>query len=111
MFISPLAARRGGSHSSSPPLRGLFRFRVPLMDANKLQSLAELGAVEGAKMLPPAAAFTVYGVTLQTWALAIPVLYYLALLLDLIGRRWVVPLFKALRDRSKPAGGPADDAD
>lgn len=74
------------------------------------KSLVEIGAVEGAKMLPPAAAFTIYGVTLQTWALAIPVLYYLALLLDLIGRRWVVPLWKALRERNKPAGSAADDA-
>jgi len=78
------------------------------MDANKLQSLAELGATEGAKMLPPAAAFTIYGVTLQTWALAVPAIYYLALLLDLVGRRWVVPLFKAIRDRNKTAGGAAD---
>lgn len=81
------------------------------MDANKLQSLAELGAVEGAKMLPPAAAFTIYGVTLQTWALAIPVIYYLALLLDLVGRRWVAPLVKVLRERNKAAGSAADDAD
>ena len=75
------------------------------------KSLVEIGAVEGAKMLPPAAAFTIYGVTLQTWALAIPILYYLALLLDLIGRRWVVPLWKALRDRHKPVGSAVDDAD
>ncbi|MNN86535.1 hypothetical protein D3C81_2039630 [compost metagenome] len=46
--------------------------------------------------------------TLQTWALAVPVIYYLALLLDLVGRRWVVPLFKAIRDRKKTAGGAAD---
>lgn len=78
------------------------------MDA---KSLAELGVTEGAKMLPPAAAFTIYGVTLQTWALAVPVIYYLALLLDLVGRRWVVPLFRALRDRNKPAQGAPDDAD
>jgi hypothetical protein len=79
--------------------------------ANNLQPLAELGAVEGAKLLPGAAGFMLYGVTLQTWALMIPVLYYLALLVDLVGRRWVFPLIKMLRARGKPAEGAVDDAD
>jgi len=79
--------------------------------ANNLQPLAELGAVEGAKLLPGAAGFMLYGVTLQTWALMIPVLYYLALLVDLVGRRWVFPLIKMLRTRGKPAEGACDDAD
>lgn len=80
------------------------------MDANKLQPLAELGAVEGAKLLPGAAGFAIYGVTLQTWALLIPVLYYLVLLVDLVGRRWIAPLVKLLRERVKPAEGASDDA-
>lgn len=80
------------------------------MDANKLQPLAELGAVEGAKLIPGATGFMIYGVTLQTWALAIPVLYYLALLIDLVGRRWIAPLVKLLRERGKPAEGASDDA-
>ncbi|MCE0871038.1 hypothetical protein [Pseudomonas alloputida] len=78
------------------------------MDANKLQPLAELGAIEGAKLVPPAAAFTIYGVTLQTWALALPAIYYGVLVLDLVVRRWLVPLYKAIRDRNKAAGGAAD---
>lgn len=78
---------------------------------SKLQPLAEFGAIEGAKLLPPAAGFMIYGVTLQTWALLIPVLYYLALLADLVGRRWVVPLIKMMRDRNKPAEGVTDDVD
>ncbi|HIH4679485.1 TPA: hypothetical protein ACYSGT_006182 [Pseudomonas aeruginosa] len=79
--------------------------------ANNLQPLAELGAVEGAKLIPGAAGFMLYGVTLQTWALAIPVLYYLALLVDLVGRRWIFPLIKMLRARGKPCEGAVDDAD
>lgn len=80
------------------------------MDANKLQPLAELGAVEGAKLIPGATGFMIYGVTLQTWALLIPVLYYLVLLVDLVGRRWIVPLLKMLRARGQPAEGASDDA-
>lgn len=80
------------------------------MDANKLQPLAELGAVEGAKLIPGATGFALYGMTLQTWALLIPVLYYLALLVDLVGRRWVVPLIKMLRARGQPVEGESDDA-
>lgn len=79
--------------------------------ANNLQPLAELGAVEGAKMLPGAAGFMLYGATLQTWALLIPATYYLALLLDLVGRRWLFPLVKMLRARGKTAEGESDDAD
>lgn len=79
--------------------------------ANNLQPLAELGAVEGAKLIPGAAGFMLYGVTLQTWALLIPVLYYLVLLVDLVGRRWVFPLVKMLRSRGSPAEGASDDAD
>lgn len=79
--------------------------------ANNLQPLAELGAVEGAKLLPGAGGFLLYGVTLQTWALLIPVLYYLALLVDLVARRWVIPLFKVLRERRKAGEVVRDDVD
>lgn len=78
------------------------------MDANKLQPLAELAAVEGAKLAPPAAIFTIYGMTLQTWALALPAAYYGALFLDLVVRRWVLPLWRAFRDRKKTTGGAAN---
>jgi hypothetical protein len=80
------------------------------MDANKLQPLAEFGAIEGAKLIPPATGFMIYGVTLQTWALLIPVIYYLVLLVDLVGRRWVVPLIKMMRERSKANEVARDDA-
>ncbi|NPZ19529.1 hypothetical protein DZ956_022400 [Pseudomonas aeruginosa] len=80
------------------------------MDANKLQPLAELGAVEGAKLIPGATGFAIYGVTLQTWALLIPVIYYLVLLVDLVARRWIVPLIKFLRTRGKTVEAASDDA-
>jgi hypothetical protein len=73
------------------------------MDANKIQPLAELGATEGAKLVPGIAAFSVYGLTLEKWALLLPVLYYVCLLLDLVFRRWIWPLAVLLRDRNKPA--------
>lgn len=81
------------------------------MDADKIQPIAELGATEGAKLVPGVAAFSVYGLTLEKWALLLPVLYYAALLLDLVVRRWVLPLLKLRRARSLPAEVLPDDAD
>lgn len=81
------------------------------MDADKIQPIAELGATEGAKLVPGLAAFSVYGLTLEKWALLLPVLYYLCLLLDLVLRRWVLPLAALLRERNKPAEVLPDDAD
>lgn len=81
------------------------------MDADKIQPLAELGATEGAKLLPAGTAFVFYGLTLERWALLLPVLYYACLLLDLVLRRWVLPLLKLRRVRSVPAEVLPDDAD
>lgn len=81
------------------------------MDADKIQPIAELGATEGAKLVPGVAAFSVYGLTLEKWALLLPVMYYAALLLDLVVRRWVLPLLKLRQARNVPAEVLPDDAD
>jgi hypothetical protein len=80
------------------------------MGANNLQPIAELGAVEGVKLIPGATGFAIYGVTLQTWALLIPATYYLVLLVDLVGRRWVVPLIKILVRAWRARRGRSHDA-
>lgn len=67
------------------------------MGAEKLQPVADAVALEGAKLLPPVGAMAFYGLTLEKWVLVLPALYYLALLLDLVVRRWLMPLIRNVR--------------
>lgn len=62
------------------------------MDAHKLQPMADVATAEGLKLLPPVIPIAFYGITLEKWVLVLPVLYYFVLLVDLVARRWVVPL-------------------
>jgi hypothetical protein len=83
------------------------------MGADKFQPVADVVALEGAKLLPPVSAWAFYGLTLEKWVLVLPALYYLVLLVDLVARRWLVPLVRSLRSRSAsaPSCGVNDDAD
>jgi TRAP-type C4-dicarboxylate transport system permease large subunit len=71
------------------------------MDANKLHPLADVATIEVAKLLPPAIPFAIYGLTLEKWLLILPALYYAALLIDLVARRWLVPLWRLWASRRK----------
>lgn len=75
-----------------------------------------LGAVlqaEGAKMLPLAASLTWWGFTLQEWTLVLGCAYAAGLCLDLVVRRWLIPVVRHLRAmrRVPPTCEVADDAD
>jgi TRAP-type C4-dicarboxylate transport system permease large subunit len=71
------------------------------MDAHKLHPMADAAALEVAKVLPPAIPVVIYGLTLEKWLLVLPALYYFALLVDLVARRWVVPLWRIWLERRK----------
>jgi hypothetical protein len=71
------------------------------MDAHKLHPLADVASVEVVKLLPPAIPFAIYGLTLEKWLLVLLALYYAALLVDLIARRWVLPLCRLWIARRK----------
>lgn len=83
------------------------------MGAEKLQPVADAVVLEGAKLVPPVGALAFYGLTLEKWVLVLPAIYYLALLLDLVVRRWLLPLVRHVRSRraEERSCGVNDDPD
>lgn len=67
-------------------------------------ALAGALKVEAAKAVPFGASLALWGLTLQEWTLVFGCLYAAGLLLDLVVRRWLVPLVRHLRaPRELPA--------
>lgn len=75
------------------------------MGLENLPHVSDAVIVEGAKALPPLSALAFYGMTLEKWLLLLPALYYLALLVDLVFRRWVFPLCRIWAARRKERNG------
>lgn len=82
-----------GLHIQTPPPSGVFYFRTPLVEDEKL-SLLSLAKVEGAKVAPMGGGLLIYGLTYQEWTIRLMAAYALFLVLDGVGRRWVYPLVK-----------------
>lgn len=64
-------------------------------------ALAGALKIEAAKAAPFGASLVLWGFTLQEWTLLFGCLYAAGLFLDLVVRRWAVPLWRHLR--AKPA--------
>jgi len=77
------------------------------MDASPMATLAEIAKVEAAKAAPFAGTLIVYGLTLQQWTLLFGCLYAMGLLVDLVVRRWLIPLVRLVRSERKAAEGSA----
>lgn len=56
---------------------------------------------EAAKVAPLGASLALWGVTLQEWTILFGCLYAFGLLLDLVVRRWLIPLVRHLRQQGK----------
>lgn len=63
------------------------------MDADNV-ALAGALKIEAAKAAPFGGALVLWGLTLQEWTLVFGCLYAAGLFLDLVGRRWLVPLIR-----------------
>lgn len=59
----------------------------------------DVAILEVAKMAPIPGSLIVWGLTLQEWTILFGCLYALGLLLDLVVRRWLVPLVRLVRRR------------
>lgn len=66
------------------------------MDADKV-ALAGALKVEAVKAAPFGASLVMWGLTLQEWTLVFGCLYAAGLFLDLVVRRWLIPLVRHLR--------------
>lgn len=82
------------------------------MAANDV-ALGAVLQVEGAKMLPLPLALTWWGLTLQEWTLVLGCAYAAGLCIDLVVRRWLIPVVLHLRAarRVPPSCEAPDDAD
>lgn len=67
------------------------------MDADNVALTAAL-KIEAAKAAPFGASLVMWGLTLQEWTLIFGCLYAMCLFLDLVVRRWLIPLVRHLRD-------------
>lgn len=63
------------------------------MDADNV-ALAGALKIEAAKAAPFGASLVLWGLTLQEWTLVFGCLYAACLFLDLVGRRWLIPLIR-----------------
>lgn len=63
-------------------------------------ALAGALKIEAAKAAPFGGALVLWGLTLQEWTLVFGCLYAAGLFLDLVVRRWAVPLWRHLRSRA-----------
>jgi hypothetical protein len=66
------------------------------MDAENV-ALAGALKIEAAKVAPFGGALIMWGLTLQEWTLVFGCLYAAGLFLDLVVRRWLIPLVRHLR--------------
>lgn len=67
-------------------------------------ALAGALKIEAAKAAPFGGALVLWGLTLQEWTLVFGCLYAAGLFLDLVVRRWAVPLWRHLRSRADAPG-------
>lgn len=56
---------------------------------------------EAAKVAPLGASLVLWGMTLQEWTILFGCLYAAGLFLDLVVRRWLIPLVQHLRQQGK----------
>lgn len=63
------------------------------MDADNV-ALAGALKIEAAKAAPFGASLVLWGLTLQEWTLVFGCLYAACLFLDMVGRRWLIPLIR-----------------
>lgn len=68
------------------------------MDADKV-ALAGALKIEAAKAAPFGGALVLWGLTLQEWTLVFGCLYAVSLFLDMVVRRWAIPLWRLVRER------------
>ena len=76
------------------PCAGFFISGAPMSTTAK-----DVAILEVAKMAPIPGSLIVWGLTLQEWTILFGCLYALGLLLDLVVRRWLVPLVRLVRRR------------
>lgn len=62
-------------------------------------ALAGALKVEAVKAVPFGASLVMWGLTLQEWTLVFGCLYAAGLFLDLVFRRWLIPLVRHVRAR------------
>lgn len=73
------------------------------MAADQVAAAGAFVKTEGAKLLPLAGGLGFYGLTYQEWAARFAAAYGLALLVDLVARRWLIPLGRFALSRRKAA--------
>ncbi|MCX2515811.1 hypothetical protein OQ484_00135 [Pseudomonas aeruginosa] len=66
-------------------------------------ALAGALKIEAAKAAPFGASLVLWGLTLQEWTLVFGCLYAAGLFLDLVVRRWLIPLVRHMRSRRDPS--------
>jgi hypothetical protein len=77
------------------------------MDADNV-ALAGALKIEAAKAAPFGASLVLWGLTLQEWTLVFGCLYAACLFLDLVGRRWLIPLIRLAWKRRGVANEKSD---
>lgn len=97
-FSSP--AGLGLQLSSPAPVRGFLFPGVSSMAADDV-ALAGALKIEAAKVAPFGASLVMWGLTLQEWTLVFGCMYAVGLVIDLVVRRWAVPLWRHLRAPSE----------
>lgn len=68
-------------------------------------SLLSLAKVEAAKVAPVGGGLLIYGLTYQEWTIRLMAAYALFLVIDGVGRRWLLPLLKFAWSRMRPGAG------